>query len=138
MAGADGDTAIPFFDFVGVENGRVADEVGIAEMPWRPETANSSGRMHGGAVMAAVNAAMVKLVRELTGGVPAALVQFAISFVASGTEDVTATAELVRSGRSMIFVTGRVTQSESGRVIATASAVFQRRPSKAEVQAATS
>jgi acyl-coenzyme A thioesterase PaaI-like protein len=83
-------------------------------------------------VIAAVNAAMVKLVRELTGGVPAALVQLAVSFVASGTEDVTATAELVRGGRSMIFVTGRVVQSESGRVIATASAVFQRRPSNAE------
>jgi uncharacterized protein (TIGR00369 family) len=132
MAGTDNQPAIPFFDFVGVENGRVEGEVGVAEMPWRPETANSSGRMHGGAVIAAVNAAMVKLVRELTGGVPAALVQLAVSFVASGTEDVTATAELVRGGRSIIFVTGRVVQSESGRVIATASAVFQRRPSDAK------
>lgn len=125
MAGQD--PAVPFFDYVGVEDARVEDGTGVAELPWRPETANSGGRMHGGAVTAAVNAAMVKAVRELTGGVPAALVQLGISFVSSGTDRVTATAEVVRSGRSMIFVTGRVVQSGSGRVIATASAVFQRR-----------
>jgi uncharacterized protein (TIGR00369 family) len=127
MSDAGKDPAVPFFDFLGIEHGRVEGQVGVAEMPWQPETANSSGRMHGGAVTAAVNAAMVRIVRELAGA-PATLVQLAISFVSSGAEHVTATAEVVRSGRSIIFVTGRVVQSESGRVIATASAVFQRQP----------
>jgi uncharacterized protein (TIGR00369 family) len=121
---------VPFFGYVGVENARVEAGTGVAEMPWQPQTANSSGRMHGGAVTAAVNAAMVKAVRDITDGEPSALVQLAISFVASGTERVTATAEVVRAGRSMIFVTGQVVQSGSGRLIATASAVFQRRPAR--------
>lgn len=119
--------AVPFFEHVGVESCRVEAGAGVAELSWRPETANSGGRMHGGAVTAAVNAAMVYVVRDLTGGVPAALVQLGVNYVASGTEDVVATAEIVRSGRSLIFVTGRVVQSGSGRLIATATAVFQRR-----------
>jgi uncharacterized protein (TIGR00369 family) len=132
MGGPAGDgerlSDAPFFGHVGVENARVEAGVGMAELSWRPETANSSGRMHGGAVTAAVNAAMATAVRGITGGVPATLVQLAINFVASGTDRVTATAEVVRAGRSMVFVTGQVSQSGSGKVIATASAVFQRRP----------
>jgi len=131
MSQAEMNPAVPFFDFVGVEHGRVEGEAGVAEMPWRPETANSAGRMHGGAVTAAVNAAMVEIVRDHVGG-PAALVQLAISFVASGSEPVKATAEIVHEGRSIIFVTGQVAQSRSGRVIATASAVFKRQPQKRE------
>ena len=129
MSHAEANPAVPFFDFVGVARGRVEGDVGVVEMPWRPETSNSAGRMHGGAVTAVVNAAMVKIVREHVGG-PAVLVQLAVSFIASGTEHVTATAEIVHGGRSMIFVTGQVAQTESGLVIATASAVFKRQPPK--------
>jgi uncharacterized protein (TIGR00369 family) len=129
MSQAEVNPAVPFFDLVGVEHGRVEGEAGVAEMPWRPEIANSAGRMHGGAVTAAVNAAMAEIVRDHAGG-PATLVQLAISFVAGGSEPVRATAQIVHEGRSIIFVTGQAEQTRSGRVVATASAVFKRQSPK--------
>lgn len=118
---------VPFFKFVGVERARVEDEVGIAEIDWRPETSNSSGRMHGGAIAAVVNAAMIAVLRQEIGDRQAILVQMSISHLSSGRDRVVARARIARSGTTTVFVTCEVSQSGSGKMMATASAIFQSR-----------
>lgn len=120
-------TLAPFFNYLGVSQARVVANVGTAEMLWRPEISNSGGYMHGGAIMAAIDAAMVQVVRAVTGGQAATLAQFSINLLSNGSEGVVAEARITRAGSRAIFLTGEAVQSGSGRLVATASALFQRR-----------
>lgn len=118
-------SGVPFFDYVGVEKIRYLDGVGIAELSWRKSTANSSGRIHGGAVIATANAAMVKAVRTEAGGAPAALAQMSVNFLSSGRDKIVAHAHVDRAGKNLFFVSCKVTQFDSGNAVANVTAVFQ-------------
>ena len=92
-----------------VEDGRVR----CAFQP-RRDHLNGSGAIHGGALMSFVDFSLFSIAHNaLQGDVPAVTLSCNCDFISAGTLDsvIEAEGEVLRDGRSVIFVRGLVTQA---------------------------
>jgi 1,4-dihydroxy-2-naphthoyl-CoA hydrolase len=112
--------AMPFAAALEIEGLSAADGVVVARLAWSPERCTAGGLLHGGALMTLADAtaatcAYLALPADATG---TSTIESKTNFmraVRSGT--VTATAEIVHSGRTTIVVQTDL-HDDSGRLVA--------------------
>lgn len=99
--------------------------IGAASLDVTPETHNPNGVVHGAVIFALVDTAMgAATMSVLQPGLACASIEVHVRFMrptAAGT--LTATAEVIKSGRRIVHLDGRV-HDVTGRLVAAASGTF--------------
>ena len=118
--------ASPLVGLLGIELARIEDGRAELKLPYRPELATMDDIVHGGAIASLIDTAGMAATwsddsepESLAGST----VTLNVNYVAAARgQDLTATAEVVKRGRNMVFSEVRVTEPD-GRVVATGSVV---------------
>jgi uncharacterized protein (TIGR00369 family) len=115
----------PFFRTLGL---RLVDEAaGVASvaLPWNEAIANRKGDIHGGAIASLVDMAMSSAIRSsLTDFKGLSTISMSVNYLAVGSGDITAVAEMTRAGGSVAFACAEA-RDAAGTVVATGQAAFR-------------
>jgi uncharacterized protein (TIGR00369 family) len=110
----------PYFIHVGIA---AAGGNGDATLTFRDEITNSAGFVHGGAISALLNFAMLQALHAARPGMRCALVTITVSYLAPAKGAVTGSATVERAGRNIAYLSAKATAASG--LVATATAVFQ-------------
>ncbi len=116
---------VPFLDHIGLVDLEMAHEKVSARLPFRPDLTNGVNRLHGGALMTALDFAMAVVARGTGPDRPGVTtVDMRASFLRAADGDVTIEAFCVQRGNSIAFCEARAVDSQ-GRTTTTASGTFK-------------
>ncbi len=124
---------IPFMEHIGLVPVSISLDHAKASLPFRRELANTTGYVHGGMLMGALDFTMSAAARSgRFAGIGIATIDMNTSFLAPATTDLLVEARCLRRGRSIAFCEGDVRNS-TGDLVAKASATFKlvRKPPEA-------
>ena len=119
------DIHVPFIEHIGVEmleklNGRVK-----LKLEPREEFLNSWGSIHGGLLMSVLDAALGSAGRSIDKNcVGAATIELKANFIAAAKGPILAEGRAQRSGKSLIFSEGEITD-EDGNTLAKGTGTFK-------------
>lgn len=114
--------AVPMAKTLGIRTVSASKDEMVLALDWRPELTQPAGLLHGGAIMTLADTAggSLSYVNLPPGSEGTSTIESKINFLAavhSGT--VTATARVLKAGRSVVVVETEVTD-DSGRLVAKA------------------
>jgi len=114
----------PFYQLLGLQVKKLGPGVAELEAVAGKQHTNPLGTVHGGLYMSMLDAAMGNAVRSL--GIKAVTVDLSTGFVAAATigEPLTASGEILRSGKNLLFARAQV--GSGNQILADARGTFYR------------
>jgi uncharacterized protein (TIGR00369 family) len=124
----DGIVLSPFGNLVGLVCDEVGDDRVRVRLPFRKQVTTVSDLVHGGAIASLVDVAATAAAwsaRELPPNARGTTIGFSLSFLEGGRgEDLVATAQVIRRGRSMCFIDVDV-RGRGERLVARATVTYK-------------
>jgi uncharacterized protein (TIGR00369 family) len=116
---------LPFPVHCGIEEVAVMDGGARVRLVPEPHHLNNLGILHGGVVCTLLDVAMGSTCRVNLGGQPVMTLDMQVAFLSPGRGPLLAQGSLLRSGRSLIYVEGRVFREDDGELVAKGSGLFK-------------
>ena len=115
----------PYYRYLGLDIAERADGRALVRLPHRPELTNSRGEIHGGAQGSLLDIALSQALRSvLPPGSKVATISLTTNHLAAGHGSLVAYAQVVKAGRSVATVEGRI-EDDQGTVVACALGTFR-------------
>jgi uncharacterized protein (TIGR00369 family) len=115
---------VPFMEYIGLVPVSVGADRAVTSLALRKELTNSTGNMHGGMLMSALDFTMSAAARSSHAALGLATIDMTTSFFAPAATDLMVEARCLRRGKSIAFGEGEVRNS-AGEIVAKASATFK-------------
>jgi uncharacterized protein (TIGR00369 family) len=115
----------PYYSYLGLDIVERAEGRAVVRLPHRPELTNSRGEIHGGVQGSLLDIALSQALRSvLPDGSKVATISLTTSHLAAGHGSLVALAQVVRAGRSVATVEGRI-EDEQGTMVACGLGTFR-------------
>lgn len=124
----DADAAwVPYYDLLGIEITAVDDGYAEGELPLTEELSAAPGTTvaHGGAIASLADSVGYWAVSSANDGALTPTVDIRLDYLAPGTDDLHAEAEMVRNGTSVGTVDVLVERTSDGEVVAVGGGTFK-------------
>lgn len=114
---------VPFASLCGIEPVSYADGVSRLRLQPQPGLANNHGFLHGGVLSGLLDIGLASAAR-CSVGLPVVTVSLQLAFLKAARGPVSVEGRVVKSGRSLIFCEGEISD-EAGEIVATATAIMK-------------
>ena len=107
----------PFYAHLDLQLKSLGDGKAVIELPYAKHFANTRGEVHGGINASLLDITLSQAVRsQIEGHVDLATISMTVSYLAAAGGVLTCTAHVVRSGRTVAFAEGEVTDAQGSPV----------------------